>query len=83
MVKWLPVIFVTENRLMWQSNQERNRRRTCWNDTPGLIKMLEIAIKEVTMKRELEKELATALDLLLLPTHLHICATTCVQAYIE
>lgn len=44
----------------------RNMWRTHWNDTPDVIKMLTIAIKEVKIKRDLEKEVARAGDLELL-----------------
>lgn len=61
----------------------RNMWRTHWNDSPDVIKMLTTAIKEVKIKRDLEKEVSRAGDLELLSHYLQACATTGVQTCIE
>lgn len=61
----------------------RNTWRTYWNDSPDVIKMPTIAIKEVKIKRDLEKEVGRAGDLELLSHYLRACATTGVQTCIE
>lgn len=55
----------------------RNMWRTYWNDSPDVIKMLTIAIKEVKIKRDLEKEVARAGDLELLPTFEPVLPRVC------
>lgn len=52
--RWLPVIFITESGLTWQSSQERNMWITYWNDNPDLIKMLTMAIKEILKRQRIK-----------------------------